>query len=242
MRVKDKVAVVTGAASGIGRAVAQTLHHEGARVVLVDRNESVLPGAVSITADVSDGAQVAALFAQVHQRFSRIDIVHNNAGIAVRSPAAEQSEEGWDEVMRVNVRSIFLGCKYAIPYMKERGGSIINTSSVTGVVGVRNRAAYSTSKGAIVTLTRNLALDYAQYGIRVNAICPGFTETPLIQALLRDDEKRRRLIAAHPLGRLGTPEDIARAVLFLASDESSWVTGHALVVDGGFSVGRPDDL
>jgi NAD(P)-dependent dehydrogenase (short-subunit alcohol dehydrogenase family) len=126
--------------------------------------------------------------------------------------------------------------------MLKRGGSIINTSSVTGIVGVRNRAAYSATKGAIVALTKNMALDYAQYQVRVNCVCPGFARTPLAKALLQDPEREKRLIAMHPLGRLGTPEDVANAIVFLASDRASWITGHALIVDGGFSAGRPEDI
>jgi NAD(P)-dependent dehydrogenase (short-subunit alcohol dehydrogenase family) len=253
MRVTDKVAIVTGAGSGIGRASAITLAREGARVAVVDTNpengketESLIcekgGKAVFIPSDVSRTDDVRRMVAQVVEEFRAIDILHNNAGIAVRKPVAEQDEEGWDQCVRVNLRSVFLCCKYVVPHMIGRGGSIINTPSVTGIVGVRNRPAYSTTKGGVLALTKNMALDYAQFKIRVNCICPGFTRTPFIAGLLQDPEKTRKLTALHPLGRLGTPEDIANGVLFLASDESAWMTGQALVIDGGFSVGPSDDI
>jgi NAD(P)-dependent dehydrogenase (short-subunit alcohol dehydrogenase family) len=253
MRVTDKVAIVTGAGSGIGRASAIALAREGARVTVVDTNpengketESLIcekgGKAVFIPSDVSRTDDVRRMVAQVVEEFRAIDILHNNAGIAVRKPVAEQDEEGWDQCVRVNLRSVFLCSKYVIPHMIGRGGSIINTSSVTGIVGVRNRPAYSTTKGGVLALTKNMALDYAQFKIRVNCICPGFTRTPFIAGLLQDPVKTRKLTALHPLGRLGTPEDIANGVLFLASDESAWMTGQALVIDGGFSVGHSDDI
>lgn len=248
MRVQGKVAVVTGAASGIGRASAVRLAAEGARVVVADldpaQGEAVAreTGGLFVPTDVSDEAQVERLFARAVETFGQLDIVLNNAGIAVRNRATEQDVAGWDRVMAVNLRGVFLGCKQAIPHLQERGGSIINMSSAAGITGIRNRAAYATSKGAIVTLTKNLALDYARWGVRVNCICPGFTDTPLLTALKRDAARWQRLVETHPLGRLGTAEDIANAVLFLASDEASFVTGHALVVDGGFSAGRAEDL
>ena len=252
-RVAGKTAVVTGAGSGIGRATAVRLAQEGARVVVTDidapsggETAAMICGAGGqaffIRADVAASRDVQALMAAASERLGHIDILHNNAGVAVRHTVAEQDEEGWDRCLSVNLKGVFLCSKYAIPHMRERGGSIIHTASVTGIVGVRNRAAYSATKGAIVILTRNMALDYAPYRIRVNCVCPGFTRTALIGRLLEDPERTRRLAEMHPLGRLGTPEDIANAVLFLASDEASWVTGQALAVDGGFSAGRPEDI
>lgn len=253
MRVSNKVAIVTGAGSGIGRASALTLAREGARVAIVDINEEtaretealVREGkgqAIFIRADVADTGDVRGAVARVIAEYGAVDILHNNAGVAVRNPIAEQDEEGWDWCLRVNLRSVFLMSKYTIPHMLARGGSIINTSSVTGIVGVRNRPAYSTTKGGIFILTKNMALDYAQYNIRVNCICPGFVRTPFTAGLLKDPEKASKLTALHPLGRLGMPEDISNGVLFLASDESAWITGQALVIDGGFSVGHPADV
>jgi NAD(P)-dependent dehydrogenase (short-subunit alcohol dehydrogenase family) len=185
---------------------------------------------------------IRAGVAEIFSKVGNIDILRNNAGVAVRHPVAEQDEGGWDRCMAVNLKGTFLCSKHVIPHMLNRGGSIINISSVTRIVGVRNRSAYSASKGAIVALTRNMALDYARFQIRVNCVCPGFTATPLISGLLRDPEKRSRLIGMHPLGRLGTVEDIANAVVFLASDLSSWITGQAFAVDGGFGVGAYEDI
>jgi len=253
MRLANKAAIVTGAGSGIGRASAIALAREGARVAVVDIQdaagqqtvESIRQKggeAVFIHADVSQAEEVKAMAAQVVEQLHSIDILHNNAGVAVRMPVADQDEEGWDRCIRVNLKSVFLCCKFAIPYMQAKGGSIINTSSVTGVVGVRNRAAYSTTKGGIVILTKNMALDYARFNIRVNCVCPGFVRTPLMDRLAEDPERLRKITELHPLGRLGTPEDVANAVVFLASDESSWITGHALVVDGGFCAGHSADI
>jgi NAD(P)-dependent dehydrogenase (short-subunit alcohol dehydrogenase family) len=252
-RVAGKAAIVTGGGSGIGRAAAVTLGREGARVVVTDidaasgqETAAIIcqagGQAAFVQADVTNSEDVQALMATACDRFGRIDILHNNAGLAVRHAVADQDEEGWDRCLNVNLRGVFLCSKYAIPHMRDHGGSIINTGSVTGIVGVRNRAAYSATKGAIVILTRNMALDYAPYWIRVNCVCPGFTRTALIARLLEDPERTRCLTEMHPLGRLGTPEDIANAVLFLASDEASWITGQALAVDGGFSAGRPEDI
>ena len=252
-RVAGKAALVTGAGSGIGRAAAVRLAREGARVIVADidaasgQETAAIIGqtgghAFFVRADVSRSDEVQAMVAAAVDKFGRIDILHNNAGLALRYAVADQDEAGWDRCLEVNLKGVYLCSKYAIPHMIERGGSIIHTASVTGIVGVRNRAVYSATKGAIVILTRNMALDYARYQIRVNCVCPGFTRTALIGRLLEDPERTRKLTEMHPLGRLGTPEDIANAVLFLASDESSWITGQALAVDGGFSAGRPEDI
>ncbi len=237
MRLEGKLILVTGAASGLGEAAARMCAREGALVVGLDRAPS--PGcADSRVADVGDEDQVRRAI----ETLGRLDAVVNSAGIALRKTAADQDASGWDEVMRVNVRGSFLVAKYAIPKMKERGGSIVHMSSVVGIAGVRNRAAYSASKGAIVALTRNMALDLAQHRIRVNCLCPGFTRTPLTKALFDDPERLAKLTALHPLGRLGLPEDIAHAVVFLVSDESSWITGQAIAVDGGFTAGHAVDV
>ena len=250
---EGKVAIITGGASGIGKACAVAMVREGAKVAIfdldaesgkqtVDLLAAEGPGAAFFQVDVSKEEQVREAVSRTISQFGRIDVLHNNAGIAVRHPIGEEDEHFWDSCMNVNLKGVFLCSRQVLPHMMNRGGSIINTSSVTGVIGVRNRAVYSATKGALVALTKNMALDYAQYGIRVNCVCPGFTRTPLINALLRDPAKQKRLTDMHPLGRLGEPEDTAHAVVFLAADLSSWITGHALVIDGGFSVGRPEDI
>jgi NAD(P)-dependent dehydrogenase (short-subunit alcohol dehydrogenase family) len=253
MLLKEKTAIVTGGGSGIGRASALGLAREGAHVAIFDSNAEAAKQTVadlaaqggqaaSFTVDVSREEEVRAAISEASARFGNIDILLNNAGIAIRNPVAEQDEAGWDACMAVNLKGVFLCAKHVIPYMLKRGGSIINISSVTGIVGVRNRSAYSASKGAIVALTRNMALDYARFQIRVNCVCPGFTRTAMAKALLLDPERESRLVGMHPLGRLGTPEDTANAVVFLASDLSSWITGQALAVDGGFGVGANEDV
>ena len=240
MRVRDKVAIVTGGASGIGAATAKLLAQEGARVAILDTHppsEPPFEDAVSLLADVRSEAEVQSAIEEVARRFGCVDILVNNAGIAIRQAVAEADEAAWTAVVDVNVKGAFLCSKHALRFM-PRYGSIVHMSSVVGITGVRDRGAYSAAKGALVALTRNMAIDYADRQIRVNCICPGFVRTPFIQGLIADSEREKKLTAMHPIGRLGEPEDIAKAVLFLASDEASWITGHALVVDGGFSAGH----
>jgi NAD(P)-dependent dehydrogenase (short-subunit alcohol dehydrogenase family) len=240
MRVRDKVAIVTGGASGIGAATARRLSEEGARVVIMDVNPSAeepFEGALSLRVDVRSEPEVQSAIEQVAQRFGCVDALINNAGIAIRKPVGEADETSWTDVLDVNLKGAFLCSKHALRFM-PRFGSIVHMSSVVGITGVNDRAAYSSAKGALVALARNMAVDYASRGIRVNCICPGFVRTPFIQGIVSDPLRSERLVSQHPLGRLGEPEDIANAVLFLISDESSWITGHALVVDGGFSIGH----
>ncbi|MCC6588878.1 MAG: SDR family oxidoreductase [Bryobacterales bacterium] len=227
MRLRNKRVLVTGAASGIGLACADRCEAEGAVVIRVDRGEF----------DVTDEAAVNRFFASVA---APLDVLINSAGIAVRRPVHRQDTAGWDAVFAVNVRGSFLCSRAAIPLMEDNGGSIVHMASVVGLAGVRNRAAYSSS--AIVALTRNMAMDYAQFRIRVNCLCPGFTRTPLTSGLFADPERLAKLTALHPLGRLGEPEDVAAAALFLASDEAAWITGQAIAVDGGFTAGHAVDV
>ncbi len=229
MRLLDKTIVITGGGSGIGAATAEKCRSEGARTIVLDRAD----------ADVSDEDQVRSFFAGVG---GPIHGLVNSAGIAVRKTVLDQDVESWDRVMAVNVKGSYLCSKHALPKMLDSGGAIVHLSSVVGVTGVRNRSAYSTSKGAIVALTRNMALDFAGYKIRVNCVCPGFTRTPLTQALLADPGKEAKLLGLHPLGRLGEAADIANAIAFLISDEASWITGQAIAVDGGFTAGHAVDV
>lgn len=233
--------MVTGGSSGIGKACAELFTAEGAQVAVLAREIDSGSPHFGVRCDVSDEAAVQEAFAQIVSRYGRVDVVLNSAGIAVRKTVADEDVAGWERCFGVNVRGPFLASKYALPHMPE-GGNIVHVASVTGITGVRNRAAYSATKGAIVALTRNMAMDLAARRIRVNCICPGFIKTPMLSAVLQDPVRTARITAMHPLGRLGTTEDVARAVLFLASDDAAWVTGHALVVDGGFTAGQREDI
>jgi meso-butanediol dehydrogenase / (S,S)-butanediol dehydrogenase / diacetyl reductase len=234
MRVQGKVIVVTGGASGIGQACVSVLRQEGAEVVVIDKDAQP-------AVDVTDAPAVAAAMEEAARRYGAIHGLVNSAGIAIRRSVTELDDADWQRVLDVNLRGAFLCSRYAIPYMRE-GGSIVHLSSVVGITGVRNRAAYSASKGGLVALMRNMAMDYAERRIRVNCVCPGFVRTPFTAAIFADPEKKARLTELHPLGRLGEPEDIARAILFLISEESSWITGQAIAVDGGFSSGFGADI
>jgi len=253
MKLDGKVAIITGAGSGIGQASAVLFAREGAHITVADI--SISDGqntvtqikanghsAIFIQVDVSQASQVQQTVQATIDAFGGLDILFNNAGTNLAAPITETREEDWDRVMAVNVKGVFLGCKYAIPAMIECGGGvIINTSSAAGIVGLRGLAAYTASKGAVLQLTRNIALDYAEHNIRANALCPGVTASPMtlgvIQAHPDSEAMRQRMESGRPLGRMARPEEMARAALFLASDDSSFMRGAPLIVDGGFTAG-----
>ena len=234
MRFSGKHIVVTGAASGLGLAIAKAAEAEGAIITGIDRVAS--PFKDSRVCDISDENEVARAFGGL----PRIDALVNSAGIARRATVEQTEMADYDAVMAVNVRGTVLASKYALPHMKTHGGAILHLSSGVATTGTRNRAAYSASKGAIVSLTRNMALDYAGDHVRVNCLCPGFVNTPLLANL--PPERRAKLVALHPLGRLGEADDIAHMALFLISDQAQWITGQAIAVDGGFNVGHGEDV
>jgi NAD(P)-dependent dehydrogenase (short-subunit alcohol dehydrogenase family) len=248
-RLEGKVAVITGAGSGLGRATAARFAREGARVHLVDRDGDAVRAvaadlggtAVGHVADVSDAAGMEALAGEVLAG-DRVDIVFANAGIEGVGSAADLDEADWSRVIDVNLKGVWLSSKWFLPGMVEQGGgAIVNTASVGGLVGVRGIFPYAAAKGGVVAMTRQMGLDYAPHHVRVNAVCPGTVITPLVERNwaakgLDLDERRAAAAGDVPLGRTGEPEDVANAVLFLASDEAAWVTGHALVVDGGYTM------
>jgi NAD(P)-dependent dehydrogenase (short-subunit alcohol dehydrogenase family) len=244
-----KRALITGAASGIGRAIAVLFAREGAAVSVVDIDhaaghkvtETIANGggqAICVRCDVTRAADCKRAVGETLNRFGGLDILVNNAGIIRRNTVLETTEEEWDRVMAVNVKSVFLLSKYAIPVMiKAGGGVIINIASGWGLVGGQRAVSYCASKGAVVNMTRAMALDHGAHNIRINCICPGDTDTPMLRDEARQlelpDERFLVEAAQRPLGRLGQPEDIAHAALYLASDAAAFVTGTALVVDGG---------
>lgn len=238
MRLKGKTAVITGGASGIGAATARLFAAEGARVFVLDVKRTEGAGAIC---DVSDQNAMDQAFSRIASELGVVDVLFNCAGIAVRDPVWSAESEEWDRCFAVNARGVFLASRFSVPLMPA-GGSIINVASVVGITGVRDRAPYSASKGAVVALTRNMAMDLAERSIRVNCICPGFVETDFIAGILQDAGRAAHLTGLHPLGRLGKPADIARAALFFASGDSEWITGQVLAVDGGFTAGEPSRI
>jgi NAD(P)-dependent dehydrogenase (short-subunit alcohol dehydrogenase family) len=251
MKLEQRVAVITGAGSGIGRAMALLFAQEGARILAADINGSAAEEtaaavqaasgtAQAFTVNVVEPDEVRAMIEAAVAAYGRVDILCNNAGIGSTTDVVEAEPEEWDRVMAVNVKSVFLGCKYVIPHMREQGGGVIvNTASVAGMVGLVKRASYSASKGAVIALTRQVAIEYVEQGIRVNCLCPGTVDSPWVGRLLgqADDPgaARAALVARQPMGRLGTPEEIAAAALYLASDDAAFITGTGLVIDGGLT-------
>ena len=250
MRLKGKVALITGAGSGIGRESALLFAREGASVVVADvvaeagrETVSAIEAnggrAVFVRSDVSRAADVRAMIEAAEESYERLDVLFNNAGIfpAADGSVLETDEATWDLVMSVNLKGVFLGCKYGIPaLLRSGGGSIVNTASFVALMGAATpQIAYTASKGGVLSMTREIAVEFARRGIRANAICPGPVETPLLAELFSDPARRARRMVHIPPGRLARPEEIARAALFLASDESSYINGTAFTVDGGIT-------
>lgn len=250
MTFAGKVAIITGAGSGIGLATARLMAAQGARVVVSDWNqesgEAAAAGlraagaeAIFVRADVSKADQVANMVQTAVSRFGRLDILVNNAGYIFAKTVEDMAEDEWDLVMDINAKGVFLGCKYAIPEMrKSGGGAIVNVASISGLVGLPQQSGYCASKGAVVQLTRQVALDYAGQGIRVNAVAPGSIETKVLTDYLEQQgdaaRARAEIVAAHPIGRTAQPEEVAEVIVFLCSEKASFVTGAIYSVDGGY--------
>jgi NAD(P)-dependent dehydrogenase (short-subunit alcohol dehydrogenase family) len=238
-RLDGKVCVITGAAGGIGAASAERFAAEGARVVGVDLSPGA-PGELSLQADVTDEDAVRDMYARVRDELGRIDVLFNNAGISPTDDASvlETTLEAWQRVQDVNLKAVFLCCKHGIPHLLEGGGgSVINTASFVAVMGAAtSQISYSASKGAVLTMSREMGVEFARRGVRVNALCPGPVDTPLLRELFsKDPEQAARRLVHVPMGRFAHAEEIANAALFLAGDESSYVNASTFLVDGGIS-------
>ena len=258
MRLKDKITIVTGAASGIGKATAVNFAREGATVMCADLNANGAEAvarqiadtggeASSFMADVSEEGDVQNMIGETVKRWGRLDVLYNNAGIGFGLPVTQVPVDQWDRLIDINLRGVFLGCKHAIPEMlKSGGGAIVNTASDAGLRGSAMLSTYCASKGGVVLLTKALAVEWARQGIRVNCVCPGVIQTPILDPFIAQaqqmfgvapEEQWRQMGEIHPIGRVGQADEVARAVTFLASDEASFITGVALPVDGGLEAG-----
>ena len=249
-RVEGKVALVTGGSSGIGRATALVFAREGAKLVVADMDEdggqqtahSITEKggeAVFVRADVTAPTEVEALIGQAVATYGRLDCAYNNAGVTQRDypPTDEYPQDDWDRVLAINLTGVWLCLKYELAQMRKQGsGAIVNTASIAGLVGIAGRSAYVASKHGVVGITKTAALEYASQGIRVNAVCPGYVRTPMVDYVIRNQgpELEAQIVAREPVGRLGRPEEIAETVVWLCSDAASFITGHAMAADGGF--------
>ena len=240
-----RVALVTGAAAGIGRASAIAFARAGASVIVADvdavgaRETVELAGqsARFAHADVTSSESVRKMVATAIVQFGRLDFAHNNAGVAAaQHDVADLPEDEWDRVQSVMLRGVYLCMKYELPHLLETGGAIVNTASGAGLVGYPGQSPYVSSKHGVLGLTKSAALEYGRQGVRINAVCPGTVRTPMVDAATQMPGLEERLVALHPIGRIGSPEEIANAVLWLCSDDASFVLGHALAVDGGYVV------
>lgn len=256
LHLEGNVALVTGAASGIGRACAVAFAREGARVVVSDLESAAEGGRETvrlveaaggearwIPCDVADTAQIRRLMAETVGVFGRLDVAVNNAGIeGAQGPTAEHPDDNWERVLRINLEGVWQCMKHELPHLLQardgtRGGAIVNVASIAGLLGFPGIGPYVASKHGLIGITRTVALEYATEGVRANVVCPGAIQTPMIDRFVHQDaEASRQLAAAHPIGRFGTPEEVAAAVVWLASDAASFVTGHALAVDGGYTI------
>lgn len=248
MRLQEKVAIITGGGTGIGRGIALGFSKEGAKVVVCGRRIEPLEEIIAqikqsggqglaIQADVSSFEQVSTMVKKTIETFSGVDVLVNNAGVYLPGDAASLAEEEWNKLMNIDLKGVWLCSKAVLPKMLEKEkGKIINISSIAGFIAFEQSLAYCTAKGGIINLTRQMALDYASRGINVNAIAPGVIESEMTKPYLSDEKEKESLLAKTPIGRIGKPEDIAYAAVYLASSESNFVTGQILVVDGGWTI------
>jgi len=237
-----RTVVVTGAGSGIGWEMASQFRDRGATVFAADLTKPAPEGCTALSVDVRDEAQLQQMVTAAVDATGRLDVLCNNAGIGSTKDPISCTADEWDTLFEVNVRGVFLGTKYALPHMLAQGsGAIVNTASIAGLVGLKDRVAYCASKGAVIAMTKAVAIQYAGTGVRCNCVCPGTVESPWVSRLLdeaEDPEKRRaELVARQPLGRLGRPDEVARAAVYLASDDAAFVTGSEFVIDGGLTAG-----
>lgn len=244
VRLSGKTAIITGGGSGIGKAIAMAFIREGAKVVIAGRDSKKLDRAaaeigadcLAVSSDVSNAGSVKKLVSTTLDRFKGINVLVNNAAVLLPGSADSLSEEDFDQTFSINVRGLWLLSRAVLPHMRAAGGgSIVNIGSVLSLVGARNRVAYSASKGAVMAMTKSMALDHAAENIRVNCIAPGIIETEMVARFSTDEAARKQRVALHPMGRFGQPAEIASAAVFLASDESGWTTGSVVTIDGGYS-------